>query len=231
VRVLKIGRSSSNNIVIRDPTVSSQHANITVSDSGEVRLKDLNSKNGTFVNGQRIFQETRITIKDVVKAGNCVINWQKYLNAAPPIRQFSDIQVESAAIKQKKTIGRNPGNDIVIAYNEISGSHAHLLQKANGDIVIADRGSTNGTYVNGRNISMHTLKPGDTILLANKYPFDWNNVFQEVNQEQYSPPKNAQLKTNKTKTLLIAAAIIIVVTAAFLFTQESWNTHGAALLT
>ncbi|GHU12599.1 adenylate cyclase [Spirochaetia bacterium] len=227
MRILKIGRSSSNDIVVSDPAVSSQHAVISVSDTGEVRLKDLNSKNGTFVNGRRIYQETLITAKDVVKAGNCVVNWQKHLNAPKPVRQFPVI--DASAIKQKKTIGRNPGNDIVVSYNDVSGSHAQLIEKANGDITIADSGSTNGTYVNGRKISLHVLKPGDAVMLANKYPFDWSSVFPRVNQEQYLPKDNVQQKTNRTKTLLIAAAVMVVLAAGFLAVKKPWETQGSAL--
>jgi pSer/pThr/pTyr-binding forkhead associated (FHA) protein/V8-like Glu-specific endopeptidase len=227
MRVLKIGRSSSNNIVIKDPTVSSQHANLTISDTGEVRIKDLNSKNGTFVNGQRILQETLITAKDFIKAGNSIVDWQKYLNAPKPVRQFPVI--DGAAIRRRKTIGRNSGNDIVVAYNDVSGSHAQLFEKENGDIAIADSGSTNGTFINGRKISMHILKPGDLVMLANKYPLDWNNIFPKASQEQYQP-KHVPAKTNTTKTLLIASAVVIVAVAAvFLFIQKPWDGQGTAV--
>ena len=48
--VIKIGRASSNDIVIDDPTVSAEHASLTKSPSG-YRLRDLGSTNGTQVNG------------------------------------------------------------------------------------------------------------------------------------------------------------------------------------
>jgi pSer/pThr/pTyr-binding forkhead associated (FHA) protein/S1-C subfamily serine protease len=227
MRVLKIGRSSSNNIVVKDPTVSSQHANLTISDTGEIKIKDLNSKNGTFVNGKRIFQETLITAKDIIKVGSSTVDWQKHLNAPKPVRQFPVI--DGAGIKQRKTIGRNSGNDIVVAYNDVSGSHAELLEKSNGDIVIADSGSTNGTYVNGHKISMHILKPGDTVMLAKKYPFDWINVFPKIDPEQYPPKNNVPAKSNKTKTLLIASAVIVVAVAVFLFVQKPWEAQRPAI--
>jgi pSer/pThr/pTyr-binding forkhead associated (FHA) protein len=232
MRVLKIGRSSSNNIVVTDPAVSSQHANLTISDNGEVRIKDLNSKNGTFVNGQRIFQETLITAKDVVKAGNSIIDWQRHLNVPEPVKNFPVI--DASAIKRKKTIGRNSGNDIVVSYSDVSGFHAQLLEKENGDIAIADSGSTNGTYVNGQKISMRILQPGDTVMLANKYPLDWRSVFPRVSIEQRLPEYNVPVrdvpsKSNKTKFLLVAAVVIAVVAAGFLFVQEPWKAQGSVL--
>lgn len=80
MKTIKIGRSSANDIVISDATVSSQHAIITVLDSKEVKLKDLNSTNGTYVNGKRIAGEVFVTASDVIKAGNSVVEWVKYLN-------------------------------------------------------------------------------------------------------------------------------------------------------
>jgi pSer/pThr/pTyr-binding forkhead associated (FHA) protein len=48
--VIRIGRASSNDIVIDDPTVSAEHASLTKSRSG-YRLRDLGSTNGTQING------------------------------------------------------------------------------------------------------------------------------------------------------------------------------------
>ncbi len=48
-----IGRSPFNDIVIPDETVSKRHASIAVS-SGGVLLRDLDSTNGTFVEGQQV---------------------------------------------------------------------------------------------------------------------------------------------------------------------------------
>ena len=51
--VIRIGRASSNDIVIDHPTVSAQHARLTKSPSG-YRIKDLESTNGTQINGVSI---------------------------------------------------------------------------------------------------------------------------------------------------------------------------------
>jgi S1-C subfamily serine protease len=96
--------------------------------------------------------------------------------------------------------------------------------------VIADSGSTNGTYVNGRKISMHILKSGDMVMLANKYPLDWSNIFPKANPEPYPPKNDAPEKTNKTKTLLIVSAVIVAAAAGFLFVQKPWETPGPALI-
>jgi|SRR4030095_5150822 hypothetical protein len=51
--VITIGHASSNDVVIDDPTVSTQHASLTKLPSG-YRLKDLGSTNGTQINGVSI---------------------------------------------------------------------------------------------------------------------------------------------------------------------------------
>ena len=58
MKILKIGRGTGNDVVIDNPVVSSSHAVITVTDAGVITIEDLNSKNGTFVNGQRIAKAT-----------------------------------------------------------------------------------------------------------------------------------------------------------------------------
>src|SRR5213078_3741372 len=50
---ITIGRLKGNSIVIDDASVSLTHARITRK-NGDLYLKDLNSTNGTIVNGQRI---------------------------------------------------------------------------------------------------------------------------------------------------------------------------------
>lgn len=54
--IFKIGRGANNDFVITDESVSIDHAVIEFEEE-TVTLSDLNSKNGTFVNGIRIFKK------------------------------------------------------------------------------------------------------------------------------------------------------------------------------
>ena len=49
-----IGKEGTQKFPINNSRVSRQHAKITVSDSGQWTLEDLNSTNGTLVNNRRI---------------------------------------------------------------------------------------------------------------------------------------------------------------------------------
>jgi ABC-type multidrug transport system ATPase subunit len=56
-REIQIGRSPHNQLTLPDPLVSAFHAVISPTPNGHL-LRDLNSSNGTYVNGQRIQQAT-----------------------------------------------------------------------------------------------------------------------------------------------------------------------------
>ena len=68
--ILRIGRSEAKNTVVLDDTVASrEHAILQRSDTGECYLTDLNSINGTFVNGEPIFHPTVLRPGDSITIG------------------------------------------------------------------------------------------------------------------------------------------------------------------
>lgn len=65
---LLLGRSRSCQLVLPDPSVSRSHVLVLVEGEG-VRVKDLDSSNGTYVNGQLIQEETALEIGDRLSVG------------------------------------------------------------------------------------------------------------------------------------------------------------------
>jgi hypothetical protein len=63
------------------------------------------------------------------------------------------------------TIGRGPGNDLVIASLAVSRRHAELTKTADG-FIIRDLGSRNGVMVGGRRAETALLQPGDGVTLG-----------------------------------------------------------------
>jgi hypothetical protein len=63
------------------------------------------------------------------------------------------------------TIGRHPRNDIVIAHQAVSGHHA-AISRVDGEIVLEDLGSSNGTFVRGQRISRAVLADSDCFTIA-----------------------------------------------------------------
>jgi hypothetical protein len=82
MRIIKIGRSSGNDIVIDDGKVSRTHCQIIKDDNGNYRLIDTNSANGTYVNGVQRHGEIRLNQSDIVRIGNTTLPWQTYFNNA-----------------------------------------------------------------------------------------------------------------------------------------------------
>ncbi|HHV39045.1 MAG TPA: FHA domain-containing protein [Tepidimicrobium sp.] len=66
--VIRLGRANNNEIIIRDPYVSKNHLKL-VKDEGDYYLEDLNSANGTYVNGNRIMDVVRLKNGDRIRVG------------------------------------------------------------------------------------------------------------------------------------------------------------------
>jgi pSer/pThr/pTyr-binding forkhead associated (FHA) protein len=63
------------------------------------------------------------------------------------------------------TIGRLPDNTIVIDHASVSGHHACATLE--GDhFILEDLASTNGTFVNDRRATRHTLRDGDVVAIG-----------------------------------------------------------------
>lgn len=81
MKVITIGRDiENNNIVVNDHKVSRNHLQMVLDDNGNYSVLDLNSTNGTFVNGQRITGEVPLKVTDELRIGDTVLPWQSYFN-------------------------------------------------------------------------------------------------------------------------------------------------------
>lgn len=78
-----IGRSKECDIIIDDTYVSEYHAQI-VKDGKQLKVVDLDSKNGTFVNGERIVSEYELKAQDKIRVGNTDVEWQQYFSDKSP---------------------------------------------------------------------------------------------------------------------------------------------------
>jgi hypothetical protein len=99
-------------------------------------------------------------------------------SAAPPM---PDIQVVARITQQNGTrevplvfrpggrrlnVGRASDNDLTLNDASVSKIHGALLMTAEGSLLVADTGSTNGTYINGRRIAYgesRIIEDGDVI--------------------------------------------------------------------
>ena len=65
----------------------------------------------------------------------------------------------------RTTIGRVEDNMFQIAESSVSSHHCEVLLRGS-DVVIKDLNSTNGTFINGEQITERVLKPGQTLRLG-----------------------------------------------------------------
>ena len=79
------------------------------------------------------------------------------------------------------TIGREPGNGIVINDPEISRKHSRMWLQGS-TYSIEDLGSTNGTFVNGVRLSApHSLRPGEVVALGEQISLVFEAVVSDPN--------------------------------------------------
>ncbi len=81
---LAVGRLSDNEVQLEEGSVSSRHAEIVLQGE-EAVLRDLNSTNGTFLNGERVEGETNIRGGDEIHFGNVRAVFEELAAAAPAV--------------------------------------------------------------------------------------------------------------------------------------------------
>ncbi|MCA1633936.1 MAG: FHA domain-containing protein [Acidobacteria bacterium] len=67
---------------------------------------------------------------------------------------------------RRLNVGRVSDNDLQLDHSSVSKIHASILMNREGTLLVADTGSTNGTYINGRRISYgeaRQIEGGDVV--------------------------------------------------------------------
>jgi len=84
------------------------------------------------------------------------------------IASIEGVEIKHVYLKNDRTtLGRKPHNDIVFEQLVVSGEHCVFELEGLADVYIEDRGSTNGTYLNGHMIkSRQLLQDGDMISIG-----------------------------------------------------------------
>ncbi|NTU63171.1 MAG: FHA domain-containing protein, partial [Chloroflexi bacterium] len=152
---LTIGRHPTNQLVVDVPTVSSEHALVEYR-AGQYHLSDRGSRNGTFVNGQRI---DAIDLKDgdLIRLGEMGSNAVTLTYRAGQAPQAASLDQFDLAAHDTLTIGRAAECDLLLDSPLVSRHHARLERSGPAHVLI-DLGSTNGTYVNSQRIDRVELR-------------------------------------------------------------------------
>lgn len=203
MKIIKIGRSHNNDCVYSNISVSGTHAILEL-DSSEQRgkLRDLNSTNGTFVNNKRITGEISVTINDTIRFGSETTSIKGIIDKINATR-FS---VKLPGV-ESRTIGKSHSSQIRFAQDDVSREHAVIYKTDTGSIVIEDRGSTNGTYVNGVKITSQVLHAGDKVTITRNYPLVWEGIFDNARVSPKPSFSIAKIVSSIVAVLIVALLI------------------------
>lgn len=109
MKVVTIGRSKEHNdIVVNDEKVSRNHLQMIMDDNGNYSVQDLNSTNGTFVNGRRISGQVPLKVTDELRIGNTVLSWQCYFGSQPNTGTYNPVPLQSPISQMPPTSPQKP---------------------------------------------------------------------------------------------------------------------------
>ena len=112
--VIRIGRTAGNGIVISDPEMSRQHAQLVRQPDGYA-IQDLGSTNGTFVNYQRVTGLTLLSHGDVIAFGDAIVlaYWDESATDSRPVPPpvIREPQPAAAAARPSMPAPRPPQPD------------------------------------------------------------------------------------------------------------------------
>ena len=180
-----LGRGESNAIRLTDRNISRTHA-ILKKTGAAWFLKDLQSYNGTFVNGVRVVGEQALGTGDVVQIGDYRLELiddatlpVAAVPGAPPAPAPAHQRPNRLVVvvgpvpgaefpldKESFTIGRSEEATISINHSSVSRVHAELIPIGNGRFEIVDKASANGIRINGVELKRGILEAGDALELG-----------------------------------------------------------------
>jgi ABC-type multidrug transport system ATPase subunit len=155
-----IGRADAD-IVISDSYISSRHAQIKELNENWI-IEDIGSRNGTFVNDERITCAVQLKPNDKIQLGSTILLFEQHCTNSNPSKTLRKSQLRDG---RPRIIGRSPDSDIQINEAVVSLHHARLTYE-NNKIVLTDLFSSNGTFVNGYKITQTVIKTGDSICIG-----------------------------------------------------------------
>lgn len=173
--VMTIGRDPSNDIVIDVPIVSKFHAQIAKEGNQFVFTHPQpgkeNTVNGLLHQGKHIHgdQPFRLILSqgDILRIGNedgglvTLAYSDGDLDSQGLAPQISEIFLGKSTL----TVGRFPGNDVLLDHPLVSRYHAELRQEQSSYRVV-DLNSTNHVYINGQQVNDYLISVDDEIRIG-----------------------------------------------------------------
>lgn len=181
-----VGRDEANEIRLTERNISRKHAAIRRNSDGWV-LRDLDSYNGTFINGLRVAGEQHVSHGDIVQLGDYRLEFvdEGKLAPAPPEQAAAPQALpphhrpdrlvvvvgpqpgqEFFLDREHFSMGRSEDADISVNHSSVSRFHAELFAVGNSRYEIIDKASANGIRINGQEVRRGFIEAGDALELG-----------------------------------------------------------------
>lgn len=197
MRLLKIGRDQTCDIVLHSQKTSALHAEMILLNNGDILLEDKESTNGTYVMNQRIKPGVLVNVKrgDAINFADVELIWDQ----VPKLE-------DSSQYKAIYGIGSHGMNEITVPGKTASRFHATLMIDKKGRATLLDH-SMNGTLLNGKRIPKGMavpVKKHDSVVCGGV----------PVDLDPYLPSAFPWMKA-----AMVAACVLAVVGIAFAVTK------------
>ncbi len=184
---LMVGSNSICDVMVSNKRVSRNHCQVIYSNSDDLKLIDLESTNGTFLNGIKLEPGIpyNLNLKDQVQlAGVSGI----LISIGSENTQSRDLENQKNILELFKNkdliiVGRDSTCDLRINDTRISRKHASIKKLSDDKFLIKDLGSLNGVYINGSKLSgTKTISKNDNIFIS-KYLLKIDGKAKDLSDE------------------------------------------------
>lgn len=170
-----IGTDTACQVVLKQDGIKPRHADIQIK-GNQLTLVNLADDAGLTINGKACGKETALNVGDqIILTGMTllIVDPKDERKAAPEVQTGSGwaIRANHSALANKiysingdTTVGRAPECDLSFSVAHMSRKHAQL-SILNGQLIVKDLDSANGTFVNGNPIKEAKLQKGDELRL------------------------------------------------------------------
>jgi pSer/pThr/pTyr-binding forkhead associated (FHA) protein len=123
---LRIGSYPDNDMIIESEGVDGHHLELFCDSDGNVFITDLNTKNGTFINGEELSGYALLKLGDKVVLGrHYVFRWESFIRS-----EESQQKVDSFVKEKEKRAENQPSKSINRAKDQVSIKQLILIYAA-----------------------------------------------------------------------------------------------------
>ena len=179
-----IGSGEDAHIKLDNSRISRDHLQIIYNKEGGLYVQDLESTNGTFLNGIKLEESQPLEHKDKLQLAG--VNDILIIVEKPTSDAIIDTQnniIDKLKNKNRIFIGRSTDCDVVLNYGTVSKYHASITKKSANTYTIVDGGSRNGTFVNGRKIKKLTEITSTDKIFIGRHQLSLEGKAKDLNEE------------------------------------------------